>query len=444
MVSPNVLGSGKLPTRKRVVALGLVMGMIAINYIDRVNLSVATPTLMKELNLSADQMGVLMSAFYWSYVLVMIPAGVLLVKFGAKTLLTVSCFLWGLATAATALVHGFWSFMAVRILLGVAEGPAYPAAAQVVSVWIPKRERTLASACFDSCARVGSGIAPPLVAWLIVHFGWQASFVVTGIIAMAYSLYWHATYHEPDKHPKVSREEIDYIRQDEVINQDGHVVTTKPVPVLELFTYKKTVLLFIGYFTYTYYWHVFTSWIPAYLVQARSMDLKTMGFAAMIPFILGIIAEIYGGWFFDGLLRKGYNLNKVRRVGMAICLMGGSSTMLLAVQAPDPVWTVAFLSLSMVVYSFGASNVWSLDNDIAPYGQAGTISACKNATGNLSGLVAPLISGFLIGAGATVVDGYNHALYLVVGIAFLGGILYIANDYSRLSPRKRVEYTAAQ
>ena len=440
-VSSNVDGKVKLPTNYRWVALILVMGCITINYVDRVNLSVATPTLMEVFELDAAQMGVLMSAFFWSYMAIMIPAGMALNRFGAKVVMGLSCFLWGLATVATALVVGYWSFMIVRIGLGLAEGPAYPAAAQVVSLWIPKRERTFSSACFDCCSRIGSASAPPIVAWVIIHWGWQASFVVTGLMAVVYSFIWFAVYREPDKHPKVSKEELAYIRQDEVVNEDGYVVTTKPVSVPALFTYKKTLLLFLGYFCYLYYWNVFISWMPAYLVQARGLDLKQMGFAAMIPFLSAIPFEIFGGWFFDKLVIKGVSLNKIRRTGMCICMWGGSLTMLMAVNASSPTLTIVWLTVSLSTYSFGASNVWTVPNDIAPYGQAGTIGGTMNTVGQFSGLLAPLISGFLIKYGATVVEGYDHALYLVVGVAFLGGFFYILNDYSRLVPRNAEQIT---
>jgi sugar phosphate permease len=352
-----------------------------------------------------------------------------------------SCFFWGVATVATALVTGYGSFMAVRILLGLAEGPAFPAAGQVVSLWIPRRERTFASACFDCCARIGSASAPPLVAWVIIHWGWQTSFVVTGLLAVIYSFVWFALYHEPDKHPKVSKEEIAYIRQDEVVNEEGFVVTTKPVPVPFLFTYKKTLLLFLGYFCYLYYWNMFISWIPAYLVQARGMDLKQMGFAAMMPFLVAIPMEIFGGWAFDKMQHKGVSLNFARRLGMGICMFGGSLTLLMAVNADTPVTTVVWLTLSMSIYSFGASNVWTVPNDIAPYGQAGTIGGTMNTVGQFSGLLAPLLAGFIITAGETVIQGYNNALYLVIGIAVVGGFFYILNDYSRLVPRNAEQMT---
>ena len=426
----------KLPTGARWGALLLIMGCITINYVDRVNLSVAAPTLMEVFGLTPTEMGVLMSAFFWSYVIIMIPAGMLLVKFGAKFIMGISCFLWGLATMATALVNGFGSFLFVRILLGVAEGPAYPAAAQVVSVWIPKRERTFASGTFDACSRVGSAFTPPLVAWIIVHWGWQASFVVTGVLAVLYSFVWFAKYHEPDKHPRVSQEELAYIRQDEVVDDSGKVVTTDPIPVPMLFTYRKTILLFVGWFCYLYYWNVFTTWIPAYLVQARGFDLKSMGVAAMIPFICAIPCQSFGGWCFDKMLQKGMGHNMVRRLGTFICMFGGAITLLIAVQATTPLSTVVWLTVTMMVYSFGASIMWALDNDIAPYGQAGTISGTKGTIGQFSGLLAPIVSGALIGMASDTVTGYNNALYVVIAITALGGVLYLLNDYStKLVPR---------
>jgi ACS family glucarate transporter-like MFS transporter len=334
--------------------------------------------------------------------------------------------------------------MVVRILLGLAEGPVFPASAQVVSLWIPKRERTLASCCFDCCARIGSAAAPPVVTWLIITYSWQASFIVTGVIAIVYTFVWFAIYREPDRHPKLSKEELAYIRQDEVVNESGKVVTTRPIPMFMLFTYKKTLFLFAGYFCYMYYWNMYISWMPAYLVEARGLDLKQMGVGAMIPYLCAIPCEICGGAFFDFLTKKGMSLSAVRRLGMTICLAGGALTLFLAVQSTSPIACVAMLTLSMSVFSFGASNIWTIPNDIAPYGQAGSVGAAYSFCGQISGIAAPGISGFLIAAGlnsGNIVSGYDNAFYVMILVTLLGIVFFVANDYSRLVPRNAEAYT---
>ena len=411
----------------------LCMGAVTVNYIDRVNISVAAPTLMKLFDINPMQMGILMSAFYWPYVLMMMPSGALLNRIGARLVVGWGCVLWGISTMLTSFVVGFNSFFAVRVLLGITEAPVYPGCARVVSVWIPKQERTTATAMFDSASRMGSAFTPPLVVWLLLNWGWQMSFIVTGGLAILYALVWFKFYHEPDDHPKVTKSELAYIRQDEVVNADGQVDKGRMIPLFELFTYKKTLLVFAGFFCYNYFWGVFTTWIPAYLVMAKGFDLKAMGTAAMYPYIAGVVCELSFGPMFDMALRKGVSLNVVRRIGMAICLLGGAGFMYLAVIATTPTMTIVHLTLAMGMYSGGACNTWSVPNDIAPYGQGGGIAGTMNIFGQFASLLAPIVTGYLISTSW----GYDGALNLVVGSAVIGYFFYFMVDYSRLVPREK-------
>ena len=218
----------KPTTNYRWYAVFLVSGIIAISWIDRVNFAAATPTLMRVFDLSPTTMGIVMSAFYWPYVISQIPSGWLVSRFGSKLVVFWSCLVWGITTALTSIVNGFYSFLAIRVLLGLSEAPSFPAAARVVSVWIPACERTTASALFDASARAGNAFCMPFVVWLIVQYGWKASFVITGGLAILYSFVWLKFYHEPDEHPKVSESELAYLRQDEVVDATGKVEKKRP------------------------------------------------------------------------------------------------------------------------------------------------------------------------------------------------------------------------
>ena len=298
------------------------MGIITINYIDRVNIGVASPTLMKIFNLNPAEVGILMSAFFWSYLICMIPAGHFLNHVGPRKVVFLSCLGWGIATVCTAAVNGFISFLGVRILLGITEAPGYPGAARVVSVWIPNKERTFASACFDACSRAGNAFAPPLVVWIIMQWGWQMSFVITGLLAVGYAFVWLAFYREPEDHPKITKSELDYIRQDEVLDADGNVKKTDIIPIWKLFTYPRMLALCTAYFLYMYFWTTFNLWVPAYLVQAKGFNLKAMGIAAMYPYIAGIAFELISGKLWDIWLANGASVNTLRRTGMGVGMLG--------------------------------------------------------------------------------------------------------------------------
>lgn len=412
-------------------AVLLVMGIITINYIDRVNIGVASPTLMKLFNLSPAEMGILMSAFFWSYMLCMVPAGWFLNHLGPRMVVFWSCLGWGLATMLTAAVTGFTSFFAVRVLLGVTEAPGYPGAARVVSVWVPVRERTFASACFDACSRAGNAFAPPLVVWIILQWGWQMSFVITGGLAAAYAFVWLYFYREPDDHPKITQSELKWIRQDEVVDESGKVEKGKMIPLMQLLTYPKVVSVCIAYFLYMYFWTTFNLWTPAYFVQAKGFSLKAMGIAAMYPYITGIIFELISGKLWDAWLARGATINTIRRAGMGVGMLGASASLYMAIVSSDPTAIIFWFSLSMGMFSISGANVWAIPQDIAPYGQAGGVGGVYSLCGNLASLIGPMLTGYVAGTSW----GYDGGFYLLVISAALGALLYAVSSYTRLVPR---------
>jgi len=413
-------------TNYRYIVMALLAGMITINYIDRVNIAVAAPTLMKVFDLTPAEMGVLMSAFFWSYVLCMLPIGWLLNRMGPKLIMFWSCLGWGLSTMLTAVVSGFNSFFAVRVLLGVTESGVYPACTRVAAAWTPRRERTTATGIFDCCSRAGNAFAPPLVVWALLMWGWKASFILTGFLAVAYAFVWQYCYHEPENHPKVSQSELDYIRQDQIL--DGNqTATTKPIPVWALLTYPRIFFMSFGFFLYMYFWTTFNMWIPAYLVMAKGFNLKEMGIAAMYPYIAGVFSEAIGGYLLDKWYQSGASINLVRRTGQCIGMLGGSVSLYFAVVASTPGMTVFWLTVSMGVISISGAQNWAITTDIAPQGQVGTVSAINGTIGNLASIAGPMVTGILI----TTAWGYDGALYVMVGTTALATIVYTLLDYSK-------------
>lgn len=413
------------------VVFWLAMGTV-INYIDRVNFGVATPTIMKEFGMGTGEMGILMSAFFWSYTLTMIPAGHLLNTIGPKKVLGGAAFAWGLVTMATAFCWNFASFIAIRIGLGLTEAPAFPANARVVSVWVPKRERTFASAMFDCSARAGNAFAPPLVAFIIAAWGWKMSFVVTGALAIVWAFLWFLWYHEPADHPKITASELAYIRQDEIVHDDGSI-KSHPIPMFRLATYPVILKATVAYALYLYVWTVFIFWIPTYLMKVRGLSLKEMGVAASIPFIVGVIMELIGGKVFDKWYDKGASITTLRRTGMSIGMFGAAIFIWLCMQATTPFMAIFWLTAFMGIFSFGASNVWAIPSDIAPYGQAGGVGGVYNFVGNFGALFAPIVTGYF----AQSQYGFNGGFAVCVVFAIVGGFLYIFNSYERLTPKKQ-------
>lgn len=414
-----------LPTNRRYGVMALLAGMICINYLDRFNIAAAVPTIMKEFGFSPARMGLLMSAFGWTYLLCMFPVGHLLRRKSPKVVGFFSCLGWGAATLLTAAVSGFYSFFAVRLLLGATESAGYPTCTRIASIWTPKHERTTATGVFDCSASVGSALSPMLVVWIILHWGWRYSFVISGLIAMAFAFVWQRYYHDPDKDPKVSREELDYIRQGQVQVGNVNVAKAKEVPMYKLLTYRRIFAMCSGFFLYMYFATVFHVWIPAYLVHAKGFSLKAMGIAVTFPFLAGIAVELTGARLLDKWIQRGASLTKVRRTGQLFSFFGTAMCVFLAIAAATPTMTVVWLTAAYGVKAICGAQNWAIASEVAPLGQVGPVAALNGMSGALAVIVAPIVSGFLIQSRW----GYNGALFVMAVALLVAGILYGMLDY---------------
>jgi sugar phosphate permease len=405
---------------------------IVINYIDRVNFGVATPTIMEVFNLTSTEIGIMGSAFFIPYMLMMIPTGYMLNRFGPKRVMGGALFMWGLSTMATALAFNFVTFFMTRIAMGIFEAPGYPAASRVTSVWIPNRERTFWTGFFDGCARIGMVFAPPLVVWIIINWGWQTSFVITGAMAVIMGIIWQFVYFEPDDHPTVSKSELAYIRQEEVTDDSGKVLRVPPIPMRRFIFYPSLVRVSLAYGCYLYVWNTFTAWMPAFFVQARGFSMASMGAVVMLPYLTAIVLELLAGHFlFDKWYRRGGSLTAIRRTGMSISLFGSALFICLAIYVTDPFWIVVFLCGFAGISGFGAGNVQTPPVDLSPYGQAGGFSGFYAFGGALGSFFAPMATGMMIQSQY----GFEGGFFLSAVVAALGAILYCSLRYDRLTLR---------
>jgi ACS family glucarate transporter-like MFS transporter len=429
----NVLQSSMLMKPKsnhRWWAVILAAGCLAINYLDRVAMAVAAPTLMNEFNFTTMELGILMSAFTWGYMIALTPAGWLSNRYGSRLVMFWSCLGWGLVTAVTPIIQGFRSFLILRIILGIVESPVMPGGTRAISVWVPQRERVLASGIFSCATKLGNAVTPPVVAFMIISWGWRVAFIICGGVAVLYALFLLKAYKEPDEHPKITPEELAWIRQDEVVDETGKVVT-KQIPIWKLFAYPSFILTSIGMGFWFCYYVNFYMWIPTYLVKAKGLDLKAMGFAAMIPFLFAVPSELFGGWFADKWFARGASVNTVRRTIMGVGLIVSATALYLATAAPTPVMTVFWLTVSMAFAAFQNPNNVACCNDIAPYGQGGGVIGVNLTVGSIGAALGSIGVGYV----ASTSLGYDGGLWLLVAAALLAALSYGVVDYRRIIPK---------
>jgi ACS family D-galactonate transporter-like MFS transporter len=237
--------------------IGLLLGAgILINYFDRVNISVAAPQLQQEFGLTPGDLGLLFSAFFWSYAILQIPVGIVLDRLGVTTVSRIGAFLWGLASGAVAFATGFGTIFAARVLLGVAEAPAFPANSKATGYWFPRGERARATSIFDAAAKFSNVIGVPLVAVAVVTFGWRWGFGLTAILSFIYFLAYWFIYRDPSADPKLSPEEHDYIRKGGATPEGESEAS--PIGMLGyLLRNRKVWGLTIGFAAYGYSFYLF-------------------------------------------------------------------------------------------------------------------------------------------------------------------------------------------
>jgi ACS family D-galactonate transporter-like MFS transporter len=391
----------------------------AINYVDRANLSVAAPTIQNEFHLSPSTMGLILGAFFWTYALMQMPAGVFIDRVGARIAYALAVGWWSIFTAACALAQGAASLFGFRLLLGIGEAPAYPTNTKVVSEWFPRRERAFATSIFDGGARVGTALSLPIVSLLIARFGWRTSFVVTGVVGVVWAALWLKIYSPPRQHPRVSPEELAYIESDQEAAPSS--AAGPPLRWIELFRFRAIWGMMLGFFCLNFVIYFFITWFPTYLVKARGFGLLKLGFYGMIPALVSVVGGYLGGLVSDRLVRSGMKLTWARKIPIVSGMLV-SSCIALAVKAKTPAGALALLSLSYSGLTFAAASVLSLPTDVAPSRKhVASISGIQNFASNLAGICISYVVGTLLARTGSFV----LALSLAGGFAILGAMSYL-------------------
>ena len=402
------------------IAILLGVGII-INYFDRVNISVAGKSLVQEYHLSNVQLGIILSAYLWTYTLLQIPVGAMLDKIGVKWLVRVGTFIWAIATFMTAIVSGYGLIILSRFLLGVAEAPTFPGASKATGYWFPMQERGLATSAFDAAAKFSNVIGLPLVAVTITMYGWRAGFWATGVLSLLYAIVFWIGYRDPSKAKRLSSEERAYIveggAQQETAAQEvtwGDTWTN----ILYLLRQRKIWAMVLGFAAYGYSFYLLLSWLPTYLETRLHISLlSSAGYAAIAWGVATITDILIGGWLVDYLIKRGYDPTKVRKTLFTIGMVLGIAV-IGAAFTTDPNIAIFWISIALGGLAFAAPIGWSIPSLIAPKGTVGTTGSIMNFFNNAVGIVAPILAGYV--ADRTGSFALN---FLIAGVILIIGIL---------------------
>lgn len=407
-------------TRVRYFILALLTIGTMINYLDRTVLGIAAPSLRGELAIDAATMGIVFSAFSWTYAAMQIPGGIFLDRFGTKLTYFLSLTFWSLSTLLHGIATNLASLLTFRFALGVSEAPCFPTNSRVVATWFPQQERAFATGVYTVGEYVGLAFLSPLLFWIMGAFGWRALFFVVGIAGVLFGLFWWVSYREPHESKTVNQAELDYIAA------GGGIVTQKTAQtkfewrlVGKLLRFRQLVGICIGQFAGNSTLVFFLTWFPTYLATERHMGWLKIGFFTVLPFIAASVGVLFGGWLSDWLLKRGRSANIARKLPIITGLLL-ASVIVTANYVDNDYMVIGILSLAFFAQGMAALG-WTLVSDIAPKGLLGLTGGIFNFAANLAGIITPLVIGLIVAATGSFVG----ALMFIAVVALIGAFSYI-------------------
>jgi sugar phosphate permease len=382
-LQPSAVGK----TRWKVIFWLLLGGII--NYLDRANLSIAAPEMIKQLHLNQTDIGLLGTVFSWTYALLQLPSGWLIDKFGAKRIYSIAVIWWSVATFLTGACNKMGSLIGIRLLLGVGEAPCFPTSAKVTSQWFPKKERGFATGIWDSSSKWGPFIAPLILAPVMAAYGWRSLFYITGFIGIVFITCFMFFYKRPEE-SSISKEELEYIRSD-----SGAAAPRKTVKWGQLFKYRIVWGMILGFFCTIWIWNIFIVFLPTYLKNVFHIDLKTLGVIASIPWFGGIIGDIFGGYMTKKIADGGKNPMTAKRAMISICALLTAVCVILVPFSANLTMAVVLMTLALCFISAMTGSAWALTGDVAPSYLVASVGAIQNFGGYFGGSFSTTVAGYI-------------------------------------------------
>jgi ACS family D-galactonate transporter-like MFS transporter len=392
--------------------LPLLVLSIFINYIDRGNLSIAAPQLREEFGLSSSQLGVLLSAFFWTYAVFQIVSGWLVDRFDVKWVMAVGFFIWSSATALTGVIHGFAALLSARLILGIGESVAYPSYSRILARYLSEGQRGFANSVIIAGYNCGLALGMFIGGMLMARFGWRSVFILFGLVSLVWLFPWFKWM--PREQTTVTPCRTDAPSFFEILRQRSAWGTCA------------------GLFCTNYLAYFLITWLPFYLVRERQFSMDEMARMAGSAYLSAAIVASLSGWFSDRWIDAGGTPTRVRKTltGMGMISAGVS---LAASPVANPGLSIAMLIIAAVSIGICSSNVWAMTQTLAGPQAAGRWTGLQNFVGNLAGVVAPTVTGLVVDR----TGRFSWAFAITVGVALIGAMAWIF----AVGPVKQIVWT---
>jgi ACS family glucarate transporter-like MFS transporter len=409
---------GRIMGHRRYWIFVLMFLLATINYVDRIVLSVSSAPIAQEFGIDKVQLGYLFSSFLWLYVVCLVPMGIIVDKFGTRTVNAAGIGLWSIATALTGLATGFGMLIGTRVLMGVGESTTYPASGRVIREWIPLKERALFAAIFNGGAYFGPAIGGLVLAWLVSAAGWRTTFLICAALGFVWLLAWTIWFRKPEEASWLSDEERAFILRE----RNGHANNAAPdghsIGLRGLLSSSSMLGLMVtqGCAVYTQYF--FLTWLPNYLQTERGMSLLKSGALMSLPFLGAVILTVFLGKLSDSRLTEESARNGGRRrLGALLMLMG--SVILLT-----PLVDNVYLILMLITVALGgvasavALNIAMVGDLLRTPADSGRATGLLILGGNIFGILAPIVTGYVVQS----TGSFNMAFVVAGTLLALGAL----------------------
>ena len=416
--TPNFGGDqqGILPGVKvgyyRWVVCALLFFATTINYIDRAVLGILAPVLQNSIGWNQVDYGYIVTAFTGAYAIGLLFVGRFIDKVGTKKGYSVSMIVWSVAAVAHAFARSVFGFGAARFALGLGESGNFPAAIKGTAEWFPKKERALATGLFNSGPNIGTIIALILVPWITLTWSWREAFIFTGLLGFISLTLWLVFYDIPERQKRVSREEVAYIQS------DSPEPPAEKIPWVKLLKYRQTWAFVIGKFLTDPIWWFYLYWLPSFLNQRYHLDLAHLGFPLIVIYTMVTIGSIGGGWMSGAFIKRGWSINRGRKMVMLI-----SAILIVPIVLASSVtewWAVLLIGLAAASHQSWSANLFTIVSDMFPKKAVGSVVGLGGMAGAIGGMLIATAAGFIL-----QFTGSYLSLFIVAGSVYLLALLII-------------------
>jgi ACS family hexuronate transporter-like MFS transporter len=411
-------------TSYRWTICALLFAATTINYIDRQVLGLLAPVLQTEIGWSEADYGDIVSWFSFAYALGFLGMGRLLDRWGVRKGFSFAIVAWSVAAMGHALARTVAGFSIARGALGLGESGNFPGAIKTTAEWFPRKERALATGIFNAGSNVGAIVAPLMVPFIALRWGWQWAFVATGALGFVWLAFWLAIYRSPEEHPRVNRAELAHIRSDPE-------EPTTAIPWLSLLRHRQTWAFFLGKFLTDPIWWFYLYWLPKFLDANFGVKLAGVALPLITIYVVADFGSVGGGWVSSALIKRGWSVNRARKTAMLIAALLIVPTMF-APQAKSLWVAVAIVSVAAAAHQWWSANIFTTASDMFPRRAVASVVGIGGFAGAMGGVLFQRATGRILEA----TNNNYSVIFMICGLAYVTALLVMHLIVPRLEPAK--------